>query len=407
MKAMKHKQDGFSILEAIIIFVILGVIGSAVFFVINKNSDDNSNGFLSSILSKNEDSQPVSDCEGKNLSFTQSFFDDTSLAKIEKIEGQGLFAPPSHTYPVSHTYIFTNLKQGDKKLPIYAPAEGQLYLVGSGANPDGGINGAVGVSICNGISYHFGHVNEIAPEILAKTGCSASDCAWRPDQSQPIDIPAGTLLGYKGGEHMDVVVLDFGAVDTHSEPTPVPGGPEVWGEYVHAVCPYTYFSDNSMKDFFNAKLKLGNVRENLCGSLDIHVEGAMQGFWFDPKTPAKTASFIEEANHLVVGPINSTTDRDYIATGSFLPKGAVVEIGKNDGSQINTPIKDVHADGKKHCYYPLYSHHLTADKISGYLMFEMTSEKDLKVEYVDSGSCPNDVNNYNFTDSAYSFTRNI
>lgn len=375
--------------------VVLTVIGFAGFKVFSTKHNEKNN------------SRAMVSCEGKQLSFTKSPLDEQGLKMINDIEGQGLFAPPTHTYPVGHTYIALDLKEGDPKIPVYAPADGYISNVGMGAGGNGGLNGAVYVKICDGISYHFGHLNEISPDILAQTGCSADNCAWGAELSEkPLNVTAGMLLGYKGGENIDIPVLDFGAIDANSEPVSWPGGEDVWKDYVHAVCPYDYFADQATTKIFKDALKRVNTRGNLCGTLDIHVDGALQGFWFDPGTPIDVPAE-QEGNHLVIGPINPTPERDYLATGSFLPHGASVEIGTSDDSRINTPVGEVHADGNKYCYAPLYSHPLLEDTIPGFVMIEMASDTQLRVEYLSSGNCPADTNSFQFTNSAFQFTRDI
>jgi hypothetical protein len=339
-----------------------------------------------------------------SLSFAADFVPEDGRDLLAGIYGIGVVAPPSHTFPVGHTYIEFN--DVSTATPVMAPAEGRLYLVEKLTRPDGKVNIGIQVALCEGISYGFGHLNGIEPALADRIGCTGEACSWRLEQGPEVLVSVGDVLGYKGGDTADVQMLDFGVVDTSSDPAAWPGGEEVWGDYLHSSCPYGYFTDPATREFYFELLARYSPRELVCGTLDTHIDGRLQGFWFAPDA-ALAMGPDAERHHLVIGLDIASEKRSYVSGGGLGPAGFHFDVDPEPGSPTNPSPDTVAADGTKHCFGPLYNHPLTPATIPGFLMVEMTSDADLIAEYIDSGSCPADVDGFVFGEGAKSFTRDI
>lgn len=344
---------------------------------------------------------PFSDCTGKSLSFTHDIVDSSNHGNLSYTNGIGTVAPPSHTIPVGHTYLSIN--DQDLRMPIYLPTDARLYSLGKQDKGGGAYNIGIWFQICGDITFSFGHLNELSDEIATLTSCTGSTCAFSGENLEnPIEFEAGTLIGYKGGEHKDGAGLDFGVVDaTQDVPFEIPGGVSVWGNYVYSACPYDYFADSSVRSYYAGLLANGIQVGPSCGTLSYDVDGTLQGYWFDEDTVRSPGP--NEGNHLVIAPTNSNASREFMATGSFVSHGAYYEYSTS--GQINRKSSQITADGNTYCFDALYSHHLTTDTLPGYIMMKMTDSSTLQVEYTSSGDCPADPNTFVFTGSSLEFIR--
>jgi len=288
---------------------------------------------------------------------------------------------------------------------VYLPATAQLTRVGKFAESDEGINAALYFLICgdltNGISFHFGHISEIAPDIEAQTGCEGDNCEWY-ERDAPIELEGGTLIGYRGGpRHDHAGGIDIGVKDL-SNVADLPGGYEVWGDRIHSACPFDYFEDAEIRSFYAQLLAVNARREPLCGTLELNVDEALQGYWFDPATPWPTGAE-SEGNHLAFGLATTNAEREFMATGTLVSAGGWYESA--DSGQVNRAAADVTADGSKYCIENMYNHSITSDPVHGIVILQMLTAVDLKAEYVDADACPVDINAFAFTDQAKSFER--
>ncbi len=342
---------------------------------------------------------PFFNCDGKTLSFTHDIVDEENRSNFNTVNGIGIFAPPSHTIPVGHTYI--GIVDQSVRMPIYAPATARLWTVGKIVKEDGSHNIGMSLSICDGIGYGLGHISELSPEIRERTGCNDA-CDWRGENQEPIEIEAGTIIGYKGGPKADGANLDFGTTDISAEAQEIPGGADVWGRYLNNVCPYSYFADADTKAFYETLLVANMVRTEDCGTLSYEQEGTLQGYWFDEDTARSLGPGIE-SQHLVLAPSPVSTTRETISTGSFVSHGAHFDASST--GQINRSFADVSSDGNKYCYEDLFSHPISSGTIDGFIVMEMVTSETLTVEYVDAGNCPADPNSFTFTGDAFMFVK--
>ncbi|MCA9397868.1 hypothetical protein KC573_03485, partial [candidate division WWE3 bacterium] len=282
------------------------------------------------------------------------------------------------------------------------------------AIPGEGTNGAMYFRICGdeatgGISFSFGHMSELSTEIMEKTGCeSATSCEWGTlaGRGEPIEIEAGTLLGYVGGPVADSAYgFDFGVKDI-TNPTDMPGGFEVWGTLTHSVCAFDYFEDKSTRDFYYGLMKQQILREPYCGTINLYVPGTLAGIWFDPETPWPTEG-ANEYKHASFSYSTSTRDKDFIMNATIRPEGGGYYVVRNSG-QVNRATKDITADGNKYCVEKAYNHPATinpADILPGVIILQMTTPTDLIAEQVMTSTCPTDVNGFEFSSNAKVFER--
>lgn len=353
------------------------------------------------------------DCLDKKLVFTHDLVAPKDRKNITGAQGYGGTGVPGHVVPSDHGG--TGLADRTYRMPIYMPATANLTTLNFQDIPGEGTNGAMYFSICGettmgGISFSFGHLSELSGEIMALTGCEvATSCTWGTlagDRNPPVEVLSGTLLGYVGGPAADSAYgFDFGVKDI-TKAVDMPGGFAVWGSLLHSSCAFDYFEDASTKKFYYDLMKAQILREPYCGTINLYVPGTLAGIWFDPDTPWPTDG-ANEYKHVSFSYSTTTLDKDFIMNATIRPEGGGYFVVRETG-QVNRAAKDITADGNKYCIEKAYSHPNTinpADILPGVIVLQMNTDTDLVAEMFSFNSCPDDVNNLEFTNNAKKFER--
>lgn len=346
----------------------------------------------------------LSDCDGFSFITIPLAFE--SIFSIIPI---GTHEPRKGSVPIDHAYMVLSNKL--VAAPIYAPADATLYnlifTTWSNGTHDGGMNfAACGGSINEAtITFAFGHVTTFSDTIKAlldsEGACvqsaGATTCRWEGSFS----VNEGDLLGYAGGPQATTSsALDFGMIDRRIPDPGLIGPPSFYKGQQFTVCPFDYFPAD-MKTQYEVKLNWESRYNPLCGTIDVGIEGKLQGPWFHEDTDLNNA---KQNQDKVAGfyPEMRSNSRLVMTRWNSMNDVAIRYFNFASSGNINRNFADVSADGAIYCYDSFVSHPLTNDSLPGHVMVQMTGPKTLKMEEAASGNCPS---NPAFSNNAVNYLR--
>lgn len=266
MRKIRHlNQNGFHVIEAVIIFAVIGLIGFVGFKVMKKNTDKSQNSQGSQM------SNVTKDCKGKGaVTMTHAPMD---MSDVRSVLPVGTLAG-AHVTPIDHLYFYPNDMQNRDAAPVYAMADG--YIVSKQTRSVRVDNGAAQkeeyrIEIqhnCDIVSY-FDLMTSLDPSIKDKL---------QEGGSMRVPVKAGQVLGRVGAQSLDTAIYNYG-MELKGFVKPASYKAEPWK--IHTDDFFKYFND-PIKSAMLAK----NPRkaEPRGGKIDYDVAGKLIGNWFEVGT---------------------------------------------------------------------------------------------------------------------------
>jgi hypothetical protein len=243
----------------------------------------------------------------------------------------GAIAPPGHTFPTDHQYIYlTNFSSGNNApMPLYAPGNvtvTQARLVHYSAGSTGE-DYSLDFTPCREISVDFGHVRTLSPTLLAALGAFDQQCSsYSPNPGLTVNdcytkrveikVSAGDVIGTTAG-------LDLSLFDSRVTPLVYANASRWYAssnglDHFH-VAPFSdYYADparSTVRGFLGSfDGRTHRTAEPLGGTIGTDVVGTAQGVWMNPTQPT-----FPETPHLSIVPDNVDPTRIDVSIGLSQP----------------------------------------------------------------------------------------
>ena len=329
---------------------------------------------------------------------------------------------PGHTFPTVHTYLL--LTDITKAVPVYAPGDVTIALVVSTYYVSTGITEySLTFYSCAEVYGYYNHIAALTQDILDQIGlmtnCQYFDDVTGCSKEVFIEVSAGTQLGYAGGpESAEVYALDFGTRDKRADPI-IFVNPDMLvssdHQELYTVCPYDYYEEGTAKDNLTTKLKIARTADPICGTVDLDVADKARGKWYLVGGAWDSGWGSYEAKHMALVPSNYDPLVGVLSVGNPDVGTGAYFFDMESNGLIRRDFAGVSSDGNIYCYDTLRTRTDSLDTegpgtgnsspILGYLFLKMLSNTTLKIERVESGSCPDDPNILSFSASAVNFER--
>ena len=284
----------------------------------------------------------------------------------------GQMSPSGHTFPVDHQYLYINGTFGQttyKNPVLVAPADMYITYIHAGTTtPPGLADYSIEFAVCKEVYGQFGHVNSIAPSLLAQMGAIDQGCSsYSPGGSTIVQtcetklsavlVHAGDVIGSAGGDPPHSIALDWSLWDgrvpaaVFANPARFPANNDLFDAY-HVVGANDYFTE-PLKTQIGGMMGTydGSAHRTMLplgGTIAVDIAGTAMGHWYNPTEP-----LFPEAPHLAIAPDNVVSNRVGFSIGLSLPgwgtRGLVEFTPTNSGS-VNRNPGQVTADGSIYCY---------------------------------------------------------
>lgn len=318
-------------LFVVIILVIVGIIGAAVFAITQKDGSKSKDSTQTN-TSQNQNQtggntnkslfmqQYGQDCKERDVKFTSAPMKMEDLAYIRPLGAVN----DGHVTPTDHVYIGPpNPNAKDNTYPVLMPADGTIldvsampaqYIGDRSEQKTAGEDHRITIShSCRYFSIYI-HIHKLSDKIIAAVG----DLQPNESKKANIELKAGEVVGYIGGS-----TFDWTPVDTSSTLkgfiTPKLYDGESWK--IHTVSPFDLYTGE-----LKAQLEAKSLRSvaPLGGKIDYDIPGKLIGNWFKEGSGGYSGGSQNGGRywdgHLAIFP-------DYID-----PDSTIVSIGNWDGA---------------------------------------------------------------------------
>lgn len=298
---------------------------------------------------------PLPSCEGNEHPFSVA---PISVDLLQAIRPLGTLNPPSHTFPTQHTYWYAKgaFLSGLSVLPevpdVVAPGQITLTRVARVEfhDRDYRFDYSVDFAPCDEIYGWFGHLSELAPELIAALE-PFDDCSTRStaDESltecfshREVQLAPGDRIGRAGiYGNLDFGTLDHRVAHPFANPERVP-----W--LVNITCPVDYFTPAVQAELepllgaFDGAYP--RTVEPVCGEVSYDRPGTAAGVWVLEDLPE---GFVEGYG-LALARDNVLADIPAVSIGNIgtALDGAVLHVVTG----VPEPFAAVKDDGAVHCY---------------------------------------------------------
>lgn len=367
---MHKNQDGFGHLLLMVAFLLV-----AIFLV---------GGLVISKQSKSEDGLPKCPA-GKNLLKT-SIIKEEDLTTIIPL---GNLAPPGHIMPTSHMYfnyrhIGTDADKHSVETAIYSPADitvTSMLEIDTTNDKTSYKAYKIDFDLCREVSGYFILVQKLN-DALASAYQSGQDLGTGGNRQVNVNLKAGELIGYGGGEVGFPSGIDFTISDTR-EPKPLVANPDRWNNSgLYFSCSLDYFepelSQRLYKKIGNFNLEYLNPGDPVCGTVYQDLPGTAQGVWV---TRDVKGELWDTEN--VAALVHSNFDHK---KGAFSFGNKIKEIGINNSvallfeptttGLINLDFNLV-KDDKVYCYDTDNGHNQPNSKVT--ILLKLVNDKTLRI----------------------------
>lgn len=386
---MLKNQKGFHVLPILLIILVVGIAGFAVWRIGDKKSETP----MSNVPSE-RDSGPnykaLPAC-GDGPVLTHSPID---LSVIDTISPLGRINPPEHTVPTDHNYFMYKYERPDERYNIVAPANIVVTALGFSGEVDNGATKNADYSIifspCKGLSFRFSHVNALEGKLKGEIGLKGegADCHTNRPTTQrsimtcgkdvDVSIPAGEVIGLVGDKY--VAAWDFWA---HKADYINPGIIGVNYRYdADAVCGLDYFVDDIKAQMY-AKVK--RIGEPKCGEIGQDKADTLQGSWFAHKDPEKART--DWNSHLTLGHTSDDAGKGILAVAGKITDPSTYTFNPTHEGAINREPGETIA-GTIYCYQHDGDRRFSNGTYAGTgkVLLKLTDNHTMQAEYKD-GVC--------------------
>ena len=390
--------------------MIIGVFGSLMVFMLVACSGGGSGS--GSGNTQFDDSLGLTSCPANNQVFSVS---PLSLDQVEYWQPLGHLNPPAHTFPTDHQYVTLYQTSGiSPLLPLLAPGDIRVFLVTSSKVGDI-TDYSIYFQPCGDVRARFGHVISLTAELLAAAGSLDQGCSTyspTPNTSTTncssrtfrFDLKAGAQMGVAKG-------IDFWLQDRRIPSLHFTNSSRFSTEYgfdtFHTVAASEYFTSSA---YYQIKPKIGGVDPRtyrgsiyrneapLGGTIAVDVDGAVMGYWFNPKQPSYPESYhaslvpdsllpdILQVFSVGVSQPNSPTEP---IIGTFTP---------TTSGKVNRSFDSVTADGSIYCYEITFH-------MGSVFLLQLTNASTLRLEFRNGPTTCAQHSPYTFTANSFDYVR--
>jgi hypothetical protein len=274
---MRKRQQGFAHPFFLLILLIVIVIIGVTFYRVAHKPNDTQAASGNSQLGNRNSTDPVEkgkalsngQCEGKGSSaLTHAPMDINDIGTIEPM---GLMLG-GHVTPVDHEYYYgKKLDAALDTYPVYADGDGFVVAIMAAPNGD---HQNWWVTIAHSCTFltNYNLITNISQNLKNKLPAD-----WGPNSNGgiKIQVKAGDIIGYVGGQSLDYQVWDTTkTLKGLLHPTAY-NNAEPWK--IHTVAPLDYFT-TAVKNQILPKYALKSEPRD--GKIDYDVEGQAVGSWF-------------------------------------------------------------------------------------------------------------------------------
>ncbi|HSX17084.1 MAG TPA: hypothetical protein VLH86_03225 [Patescibacteria group bacterium] len=375
----KAKQDGFHVIEAIIILVVLLVIGLGGWRIVSKHRSNQNNGGQNSSASLNGLKK---DCKGTGT--VQLTHEPMDMKDVSTIVPIGSLAG-AHVTPIDHLYFYPNDMMNRDAAPVYAMADGYIvsYQVRT-QRVDSGASQKAEYQLyfqhsCSFFTY-YDLLTSLEPSLARQIDASGG-------KDLHIPVKSGQVVGRVGAQSLDTAVYNFdltlkGFVNPDSYKTEL----------------YKLHTDDFFKYFKNPALSemLAKDQRKFApygGKIDYDIDGKLIGNWFQAGTNgyAGAGQRVADSNgqgywstHLAIVPDAITQGQIDISFGDYQGKATQftakagspdpATVGTNSGLTKYEFVSYVFADT------PTGGIQQQNQQVMGTVLFQLTGSRTLKME---------------------------
>jgi hypothetical protein len=331
----------------------------------------------------------------------------------------GFQSPPIHMFPAKHS-AFSMTKPGDKPVakPFKSPGKMWVVEIWEASFSTGGKNYQVFTFPCNQVRIYWGHFAAVSEKLIAEFKKGEPKCNSFADGTGTVTTcrREGLAISLEAGEEFasgpDSAGVDLGVIDFRLKPAAFINLEHYDFYYPYYASPINYFTPEVKKVL---ESKTGNVfgtkmrtAQPVGGTYMQDLVGTAQGNWFTGGKYHRTATDLAP----FLGLVHDYTDpaQPMMAIGNSV-KGMAMGLYSftpQSAGKINRDFSDVKADGNIYCYDNFLQGQSTGGmplaRANGILLMSLTSETNLKLEFVNGGKC-NANAKYEFTANATVFER--
>ena len=303
----------------------------------------------------------------------------------------GAVAPPGHTFPTDHQYIYlATFLTPSAQRPVDLVAPGNVTVTGARRttySTDGHTDYSLSFSPCAETAGEFGHVASIAPSLLSRLGTFDQNCAtYTPNpgldvatcytRAATVQVSAGDPLGTVGGAP-NPASLDFSFWDRRVTSLRFANAARWIGnsngfDTFHIVPASDYFAEPA-RSAIAAKVGSFDGRKQrtvapIGGTIELDVAGTAQGAWLNPTQPTHP-----ETPHLAIVPDNVDPSQIAVSMGLSQPgfSGGQYRFTPTSSGFVNRHPSQISPDGQIYCYEPPFG---------GVILLRLVDATTLRVE---------------------------
>jgi len=332
-----------------------------------------------------------------------------------QIDPLGATNPSAHTFPTVHTYMM--LTDKTNAVTVYAPGDIRITSVSQVRNITGGsIDHVIAFTPCTEVTGYFDHVTTLEANFQSLIGSfdncrryfAGDDEYEYCSKTVTLNVTAGSILGYAGGNGALSAALDFGLRDNRTMPIAyLSPGRLVATDQLYVVCPYDYYKEGVIFEQLQEKLKESRKTSPICGTVAYDLIDTLQGLWY-----LKDSTGFGEEQHIALVPSNTQPlETGVLSIGNSSLGTDAYYFDFSESAQVNSLFIAVTADNKIYCWDNLRNRATSlasgsSQSLSGYIFAKMNDSRSLIIERINSsGSCPNNPDTLSFSSNAIVFER--
>lgn len=307
-------------------------------------------------------------------------------------------APPGHTLPTDHTYLFlTNeIRAAEGNATLYAPGDVIITSITWSNNSDTSgepWEGSIRFALCGNVTGFYNHVKNLSADLWSVynnyTECEEDD--WDQGSNTTCTknvnffVNSGVAIGevgYKQG------IFDLGVQDDRVNNYFI--NISRFGGSHHFVCPYDYFENTTKNQLYDIFLK--NVTQPYCGNTSQDILGSLQGVWFHDNATAEGGSDNQEYS-LAFAYDHWEPPETIISMGTAVNATNrlwVVDLNST-ADTINVSFSNATTLNKTYCYEGRDHIRFSLTKWDGRILVKMLTNYSLEIEWQNQ-SCTGDMN---------------
>lgn len=397
--AMKKNQNGFHVIEFLIVILVVGFIGFAGWHVLKKNrpnensqnSQQNNSGQGGVQEGNGPNYKALAKCSSKAILNTVP----TTLSDFDQIIPLGNIGVPDHTLPTDHLYFaFKHIGSTVTNPVLNSPGQIVVTSIMYSGEKINGVSRSddydVIFSACKGVMFNFGHVQALAGKLqdsvknqdwdkpCEKHTPAAGEETFYCTKSLDIVLTPGEQIGMVGGKPQ-LGAFDFGAHDaSYKDPGYINTD---WYPTANAVCGLDYFESSAKTQLYSL---VKRTQEPRCGQIGQDKANTAQGSWF--ATQDRQQGFNNWNMGLSFVHNNIYPDVGVLAVGGTVSSPSLFTFSPKQSGNTNREPSDIKANGQVYCIQNESTSVQNSTPGTGKVLVQLINNTTLKVEY-QTGSC--------------------